>query len=579
MLSVFAVTPSIDDFTILSSQPPSSTPLPAKKVASSTQTSLYSTRMEAAVPSSATIEAFNNSSGNVFVGSHISVVGGNSINHRHDHMHHHHYSYHDHYHTRSLIDMDGDSVFDDFYTIKRANLFMIKQITEDGIYTHANATTTPESSESLIAIKTYNLVRIRGHKDIDSKTDFTSVTYIGPEALTVWKNDFDLYSQHQHSHVVQLFGMTRSSKPALLFHHELIPFCRVLQYRRDFSILASSYLRYRENVDSREAHQVLGGDFHNDHLWLNPCTHHFCFGPEGPGTSAGPYIMSAKSYPFSDQPFPLEKYSSISSLLQHFKTFEIDPFALLADQTLYDYYGNWDLRAYLEFIPAGSVVVECDADFAVIGHFPGAKYRHLYYRENELDAGEWISIRLAREDLVQSFRHQVAYIMKDKHIDTVWLVQANYIVQRFFETYKDPKFVHIRWLDLEIMAKTEAGVDNARALAGPSTVFLLCNKAIGSEDYGPRYFWAFDPLGDIPIPSDPEILKSLGIPNIEFAFQCDGHRFDKALYDELAHCHEFLGFDPDTQDLAKSRAYTLFMPRDEIKFRPMPENMDDLISF
>jgi hypothetical protein len=45
-----------------------------------------------------------------------------------------------------------------------------------------------EFNNFLTAMRTYNLVRIRGHREIDSQMDFTSATYTGPEALLVRKD-------------------------------------------------------------------------------------------------------------------------------------------------------------------------------------------------------------------------------------------------------------------------------------------------------------------------------------------------------------------------------------------------------
>ncbi|KAF5348750.1 hypothetical protein D9757_014132 [Collybiopsis confluens] len=121
---------------------------------------------------------------------------------------------------------DGDE--DEYDYIKRGHIRAIRELGRDIWSEHRG-----NGEWVVTASRHYHTALIHG-----TKTKWTMFTYHGPGAHTKWKQDF---LQYAHSKSVslspntwQLFGINKSTVPALLFHSELLPAGYVLFNGPDF---------------------------------------------------------------------------------------------------------------------------------------------------------------------------------------------------------------------------------------------------------------------------------------------------------------------------------------------------------
>ncbi|KAE9407434.1 hypothetical protein BT96DRAFT_132718 [Gymnopus androsaceus JB14] len=111
---------------------------------------------------------------------------------------------------------------------------------------------------------------------------YTAVMYEGSGAQAAYRNNLLLYSElFCNEHVAQLFAVTRSAFPMMVFHNELLPLSEI-----KCSPVGSAYLRYRQDVDIEQTifdvasilpHSLRAGAVVG--LWFQPQSGFMCIGP------------------------------------------------------------------------------------------------------------------------------------------------------------------------------------------------------------------------------------------------------------------------------------------------------------
>ncbi|KAI3609025.1 hypothetical protein WG66_011033 [Moniliophthora roreri] len=100
---------------------------------------------------------------------------------------------------------------------------------------------------------------------------FTAITYEGEGAQEAWEDDFRQFSRASRTGLFQLFGISQSEVPMLIFHHELIPVAHF--YTK--SLWMDIYMDYLlVNEGCRE-----------EDLWMDTRRGILCSGPTGPHVS------------------------------------------------------------------------------------------------------------------------------------------------------------------------------------------------------------------------------------------------------------------------------------------------------
>ncbi|KAJ6555758.1 hypothetical protein B0H19DRAFT_135973 [Mycena capillaripes] len=142
-----------------------------------------------------------------------------------------------------------------------------------------------------------------------------------------------------------------------------------------------------------------------------------------------------------------------------------------------------------------------------------------------------------------------------------WLSQANHIFSRLqitsnFEDYAVTDYI---WFQIVISASEEES---------PAGFLFLCP----TEDFrtGPSSFcwpecpayWSLDPLGVERLTA--EEATELGFPSFRLDTIIGRTSWDASVYDGLRQLHKAKGFDPDSQDVARSLGYPLFQLSNEV---------------
>ncbi|KAK7051211.1 hypothetical protein VNI00_004711 [Paramarasmius palmivorus] len=94
---------------------------------------------------------------------------------------------------------------------------------------------------SVQARKILSRVRIVDPFGKSSDNEFLHVEYEGTDAFLLWKHDFVLFSQKRPPYFAQIFGINRSSRPALVFHEHLIPLSEALEEQRNVVFTITPY--------------------------------------------------------------------------------------------------------------------------------------------------------------------------------------------------------------------------------------------------------------------------------------------------------------------------------------------------
>ncbi|KAK7041748.1 hypothetical protein VNI00_009037 [Paramarasmius palmivorus] len=99
---------------------------------------------------------------------------------------------------------------------------------------------------------------------------FTVISYHGEEAYEAWRQDFEKYSQDRRPYRLQLFGITRSKIPSLIFYdEEMMPFAQVLKTGMFWMEMYVSILAGQLECNPRE-------------VWIDWKKGRLCAGIEGP---------------------------------------------------------------------------------------------------------------------------------------------------------------------------------------------------------------------------------------------------------------------------------------------------------
>ncbi|ESK87081.1 hypothetical protein Moror_11928 [Moniliophthora roreri MCA 2997] len=106
---------------------------------------------------------------------------------------------------------------------------------------------------------------------VDQQSKYTAMIYEGKDAQKLWEEDFRRFSRNKKPGSFQLFGINQSAIPALIFHHELIPFAQFFNRK---SIWMDIYIQ----------HLVTNMRCTWKNIWMNTAGGVLFSGPDGPST-------------------------------------------------------------------------------------------------------------------------------------------------------------------------------------------------------------------------------------------------------------------------------------------------------
>ncbi|KAJ6522066.1 hypothetical protein B0H19DRAFT_1386735 [Mycena capillaripes] len=154
-----------------------------------------------------------------------------------------------------------------------------------------------------------------------------------------------------------------------------------------------------------------------------------------------------------------------------------------------------------------------------------------------------------------------------------WLSQANHIFSRLQITSNFDDYALIEGIRFEIVIS--AIVEDT-----PSGFLFLCP----TEDFriGPSSFrwpecpayWSLDPLGIERLTA--EEATELGFPSLRLDTRLGVNSWDASVYDGLRRLHKAKGFDPDSQDVARSLGYPLWQLFNEVHVQFAHVDEEDL---
>ncbi|KAJ7501839.1 hypothetical protein B0H11DRAFT_689558 [Mycena galericulata] len=133
-----------------------------------------------------------------------------------------------------------------------------------------------------------------------------------------------------------------------------------------------------------------------------------------------------------------------------------------------------------------------------------------------------------------------------------WISQANHIFSRLQITTGGDEYVFIDELTYRVR------VSKTATTLFPAYLFLCPSEDLDSIGFA---YWARDRAGMEHL--NAEHAQELGLPTLSFSVQAWGQSWDRVLYAALRQFHRGKGFDPDSQDIARSLGYPLYEPIEE----------------
>ncbi|KAG7087985.1 hypothetical protein E1B28_012024 [Marasmius oreades] len=119
---------------------------------------------------------------------------------------------------------------------------------------------------------------------VKESSPFLSITYTGPDAQNVFKQDCLTYSRNRYGNFVQLRGFNDSDIPMVLFHEELIP-VQHIQRRQKSSAALQCYLTLQASIAKKNLPEWCPTEWESydcDNVWIQPRNGRISFGPQGP---------------------------------------------------------------------------------------------------------------------------------------------------------------------------------------------------------------------------------------------------------------------------------------------------------
>ncbi|KAJ4482555.1 hypothetical protein J3R30DRAFT_2189325 [Lentinula aciculospora] len=496
----------------------------------------------------------------IIQGSEINNVGGDHVIVTNNHLHHPGYQ------TRILAGKP------------------LRTVSLEDVFLRGTKTRVTQNSQGFVkVIRSFHPASVAGLGD---SSHFTVVTYEGPDAKEVFRDDIVRYAGLRHPNLAQLFGTLHYDTPraGMLLHSELVP----LQYftgQCASNPLAFSYVKYRFLVDSVAAAEVTGL-LHRyippDEFWMQPTSGLICIGPLGPSYSSPRNhenfyaLWPRDSDYFQRTTIPQLEYNDYDSAVniikhieQHFSTFESFVGSHLGSKSV----EVLIVEGSLFSLSFGSVisVFENDDCFTLSSQrllaqacledvtYSVGRWSSFYLpesddgstSENEHNGWTRVSYSSSQNFFPSYFLIDLEAHMPDGDLEAAWLTQAGHILQ--FNTSNKYVFIgsKIRMI-LQIPASSP--------LPNPTCAYLFIAPVKIDEftrfsfDETP-YYWSMDPFGAHRMSEEEQELS--GLPSFELGIY-EGRQWSDMEHSAISRYLEYKGFNPLESDYAQSRGYSVF---------------------
>ncbi|KAF5350368.1 hypothetical protein D9757_013627 [Collybiopsis confluens] len=453
---------------------------------------------------------------------------------------------------------DGDE--DEYDYIKRGHIRAIKELGRDIWSEHRG-----NGEWVVTASRHYHTALIHG-----TKTKWTMFTYHGPGAHVKWKQDFLQYAHSNLSpNTWQLFGINKSTVPALLFHSELLPAAYVLFKGPDFWM--SLYVGlFRESVFN---------------IWFDTDRNCLCDGPmlkHDWSNDYTNYLMPGfrkwgdKKIQLSPNLNVIKQTSSAKSFAQlHQSGFHLlDILVLnvamgLAKQYwIYPNQSEGESRRKFRFdtIYSGSRNPE------PLVRLPASTMRFRWYSEEciaqdiqgKLTRVNFRGAQYTGRGQAVIYLNSPGVIPLDQTSWMIWLSQSSRVFDRLNIPMHDRDELFILPYPVVYFFLEEGTIPDSVCIDESSQsapVFLFIHNIPANVEYSEdtlatwaqekSYYWSCDKNGKTPIPKDQWKTLGLPFPNVSSSGFL-GHTASSYIYSALQEWQIARGFDPGTDEYAKS---------------------------
>ncbi|KAJ7096870.1 hypothetical protein C8R44DRAFT_989149 [Mycena epipterygia] len=379
------------------------------------------------------------------------------------------------------------------------------------------------------------------------KLDLTVAMYYGEQAEEKWLQESEKYSKIRHPNILQIYAVAQSSTLyATVFHDGLIPLHEFRKWHSD-SVLSTAYLeitmgkQFKDVEDHFGKHLLLAsGKDQEPTLLAGLCMEEF------------PDIISHYSWAYTSYPLPRDSFIQLGAIDFHHES----------------------LPRETNTSPADSTVI---AELLSLTEWPLLDLGWRNYNSRRAVSAENGWTRFSTSDLPRDYITIARTISMrssgKRSLLTAWLMQANYIFEKFkirtdFEAFKLISSVEysLSWCAAEPHGRV------CTAIKGHAYLFLCPRESLLGKDpsefrhpESPIYYWSLDAAGKYRL--EPDDMRCLGLPELDLYITYTGYSWSKAVYAAVRKFHRAKGFDPDTSEVPRHLGIAMYgVPRDISSF-------------
>ncbi|KAJ6474151.1 hypothetical protein C8R45DRAFT_384283 [Mycena sanguinolenta] len=389
---------------------------------------------------------------------------------------------------------------------------------------------------------------------VGRKKPMTVAVYQGGNAEEQWQRALSGHSVLRHPHILQIYTSASSSGiHAMIFHDDLVPIEQFLGSYR-YSAISRAYILAYTHANWHDAYEYYTRIMAKQELlsrsWIRRSTGRLCIQIDPLATYDGL------------PPGPAEQLPPERVLGLHYANQES---LILASLGYPEWYSLCD--SYLDQRQSSAISVRAEVNVgSIIRWLSYSRFERAIEAasatDTQIKCSGWYRLTFSpwREDSYTRCQSRDVFgstLGLGKGICTAasWLAQANYIFKRLqiVSNHEDYKFVDWVRFSLEI----PEAMDNP-----PEGYLFVCSPK--DFESGPTSFrwperpvyWSLDPSGNNRL-SDEEASR-LGFPAITRRTDVFSSYWDETVYAGLCKFDECKGFDPQSQDLARTLGYPLY---------------------